>query len=150
MAIEFTLPAESVFGILAAVIALGILALFLLFFWIWSILHCLLTGRLTIGQKILWIVVLLIFNIIGTFIYLIVMAFGGQKEEKMAKKDSFKGKRLTRSKKNRIVAGVCAGLGDYLDIDPTIVRLIWVLLIFFSFGAAILAYIIAWIVIPEK
>ena len=60
-----------------------------------------------------------------------------------------KKKRLYRSKKERIIGGVCGGIAEYLDTDPTIVRLIWILgsLIW---GAGILAYLIAWIIIPEK
>lgn len=56
-------------------------------------------------------------------------------------------KRLYRNKKNAKLAGVCAGLGDYFDIDPVIVRLVFVLTIFW--GAGIFAYIIAWIIVPE-
>ncbi|MEK6869236.1 MAG: PspC domain-containing protein [Nanoarchaeota archaeon] len=59
-------------------------------------------------------------------------------------------KRLYRSKKDRIIAGVCAGIGEYLGFDPTVVRLLWVLFTFLSMGAGILAYIIAWIIIPER
>jgi phage shock protein C len=58
-------------------------------------------------------------------------------------------KKLLRSK-NRMIAGVCAGIGEYLKIDPTIIRLLWVVFSFFSMGAGVLAYIIAWIIIPEK
>lgn len=60
-----------------------------------------------------------------------------------------KRKRLYRSSKNRIIAGICGGLGEYLKIDPTLIRLIWAFsIIFLGFG--ILAYIIAWIIIPLK
>ena len=58
-------------------------------------------------------------------------------------------KRLYRSKKERILGGVCAGIGNYFDIDPVLVRLLWVIATL-MFGAGILAYIIAWIIIPEK
>lgn len=58
-------------------------------------------------------------------------------------------KRLFRSKKDRILGGVCAGVADYLDVDPTIVRLIWVLLTL-AWGAGLLLYIIAWIIVPEQ
>ena len=58
-------------------------------------------------------------------------------------------KRLYRSKKERIIAGVCGGLGEYFGIDPTIVRIIWVLLGLMG-GSGIIAYIIAWIIIPEE
>jgi len=57
-------------------------------------------------------------------------------------------KRLMRSKDKK-VAGVCAGLGDYFDLDPTIVRILFVV-IFFAGGASLLAYLIMWIVMPEE
>ncbi len=59
-------------------------------------------------------------------------------------------KRLYRSKKDRMIAGVCSGIAEYLDADPTIVRLIWGIGTLISAGLGILAYIIAWIIIPEK
>lgn len=57
-------------------------------------------------------------------------------------------KRLQRSRHNRMIAGVCGGVAEYFDIDPTIVRLIWVLL-GFAYGSGLLAYVIAWVIIPE-
>ncbi len=59
-------------------------------------------------------------------------------------------KTLTRSKSNRMIAGVCAGLGDYLDIDPTIVRLLFVLGFFTFNGAMLIVYLIMAIVTPEQ
>lgn len=56
-------------------------------------------------------------------------------------------KKLYRSQTNKKLAGVCGGLAEYLNIDPTIVRLIWVLATLFV-GCGILAYIIALIVMP--
>ena len=59
-------------------------------------------------------------------------------------------KTLTRSRSNRMIAGVCAGLADYLNIDPTVVRLLFVLGFFgFHFGIFI-AYLIMAIVTPEE
>lgn len=58
-------------------------------------------------------------------------------------------RRLTRSRRDRVVAGVCGGLGNYLGIDPVWVRIGFVVLTFVSSGAAILAYVVGWIVIPE-
>lgn len=58
-------------------------------------------------------------------------------------------KTLTRSRSNRMVAGVCAGLGDYLKIDPTIIRLLFVLGFFTFHGAMLLVYLIMVIVTPE-
>ncbi len=60
-----------------------------------------------------------------------------------------KGKKIYRSKTNRVIAGVCGGLGEYFNIDPTIVRLLWVILILAG-GSGIIAYIIAWVIIPEE
>ena len=57
-------------------------------------------------------------------------------------------KKIYRSKTDRKIAGVCGGIAEYLDIDPTLVRLLWVLLVMFA-GTGILGYIICAIVIPE-
>ena len=59
-------------------------------------------------------------------------------------------KKLTRSKSNRMIAGVCAGLGEYLGIDPTVVRLLFVLAFFGLHGGLLLAYLIMAIVVPEQ
>ena len=58
-------------------------------------------------------------------------------------------RKLYRSRKNRMLCGVCGGLGEYLGVDPTIVRILWILFSL-AYGAGILAYILACIVIPEK
>ena len=57
-------------------------------------------------------------------------------------------KKLYRSTSNKMIAGVCSGLAEYINIDPTIVRLIWALIALS--GAGVLAYLIAAIIIPEK
>jgi len=59
-------------------------------------------------------------------------------------------KKLYRSKKNRMIAGVCGGIADYFDVDPTLIRLLWVFGSLLSLGAGILVYIIAWIIVPEE
>ncbi|HLA87924.1 MAG TPA: PspC domain-containing protein [Anaerolineales bacterium] len=59
-------------------------------------------------------------------------------------------KPLTRSKSNRMIAGVCAGLADYLNIDPTVVRLLFVLGFFLAGPGIIIAYLIMAIVTPEQ
>jgi len=56
-------------------------------------------------------------------------------------------KRLMRSSRDKKIAGVCAGLAEYFDLDPTIVRVIWFLAVFFA-GTGFLVYIILWIVLP--
>jgi phage shock protein C len=58
-------------------------------------------------------------------------------------------RRLYRSRYQKKLGGVCAGLADFFQIDVTLVRLIWVLLVVF-YGAGVLAYIIAWIIIPQE
>lgn len=57
-------------------------------------------------------------------------------------------KKLYRSSRQNIVAGVCGGLAEYLNIDVTIIRLIWVLTLFAG-GAGLVVYIIAAIIIPK-
>ena len=58
-------------------------------------------------------------------------------------------KKLYRSNSSKLVAGVCGGIGEYLNVDPTLVRLIWVLFCCLG-GSGFLAYIIAAIIIPSK
>lgn len=57
-------------------------------------------------------------------------------------------KRLYRSSTNCMIAGVCGGIGEYFNIDPTLVRLAWVIFSVLG-GSGILAYIIAAIIIPR-
>lgn len=59
-------------------------------------------------------------------------------------------KTLTRSTSNRMIAGVCAGLGEYLGIDPTIVRLLTVLAFFTGFGGIAIVYLVMAIIVPEQ
>lgn len=58
-------------------------------------------------------------------------------------------KKLYRSRSKRMICGVCGGVGEYLNIDPTVIRLLWVVLSFVGFSGVI-AYIIAAIIIPEE
>lgn len=57
---------------------------------------------------------------------------------------------LYRSRTDRMLGGVCAGLGDHFDLDPTVVRLLAVLLLLIGNVAAVLVYLIMWIVVPEE
>ncbi|MEN6343241.1 MAG: PspC domain-containing protein [Methanospirillum sp.] len=59
-------------------------------------------------------------------------------------------KELKRSRTDRMVAGVCGGIGEYLEIDPNVIRLIWVVVTVFTVGTGVLAYLLAWLVIPEE
>lgn len=58
-------------------------------------------------------------------------------------------KKLYRSRNDRVLGGVCGGIGNYFDIDPVIIRVLGVVA-FFTVGVGFLAYIIAWIIIPEE
>jgi phage shock protein C len=59
-------------------------------------------------------------------------------------------KRLYRaSKKDSIIAGVAAGIANYFDLDPVLVRLIWVV-VSLAWGLGVIAYLIAWIIMPRK
>lgn len=57
-------------------------------------------------------------------------------------------RRLYRSRTDRMLGGVAGGLGDYFDVDPVLVRLAWVALAFAGIG--VIAYIVAWIVVPQE
>lgn len=59
-------------------------------------------------------------------------------------------KRLYRSKDKRIIFGICGGIGDYFNLDPVLIRLVWLLLSFFTGGAGFLVYLILIFVIPEE
>lgn len=58
-------------------------------------------------------------------------------------------KKLYRSKKDCVIGGVCGGIAEYFDVDPTLVRLLAILIFFFG-GSGIIAYIIGWIIIPQN
>ena len=58
-------------------------------------------------------------------------------------------KRLTRDTKNQKIAGVCAGLAKYFDIDPRLVRVLWIISVC-ALGTGIIAYAVCWFVMPEE
>jgi len=58
-------------------------------------------------------------------------------------------KPLARPRLNRKIAGVCAGFAQYLDLDPSLVRILWVLLVFCG-GFGLLGYVVAWVIMPEE
>jgi phage shock protein PspC (stress-responsive transcriptional regulator) len=128
------------------IIFVFIFIMFLFIFWLWALIDCL-SSRLNTTEKLFWLFIILFFHLIGALLYFI---FSKAKGGRIVEAKNFKGKRLLRSKKNRIIAGVCGGIGKYLGIDPTVIRLLWVLFTFFSAGAGVVAYIVAWIIIPEE
>ncbi len=64
----------------------------------------------------------------------------------MAKDDSGKVRKFYRSKSNKMLAGVCGGLGEYFGVDPLLFRLLFVIFL----GPALLFYLLAWILAPEN
>jgi len=103
-------------------------------------------------EKLAWIFIF--FAMVG---YLALLVF--RREEKRPAREEFvmaktKGepaqiKRLYRSGKDKILGGVCGGMAEYLNVDPVIIRLLWVASIFIG-GFGILLYIICWIIIPRN
>lgn len=59
-------------------------------------------------------------------------------------------KKLMRSHVNKMICGVCGGIGEYFNIDPTIIRLIWALVTVCGAGSGLLVYIIAAVIMPEN
>lgn len=60
-------------------------------------------------------------------------------------------KKLYKSRDNKMLSGVCGGIGEYFTIDPTLIRLLWVLLTIMSLGfGGLIAYIICAMIIPEN
>lgn len=59
-------------------------------------------------------------------------------------------KKLYRSTENKVIGGVCGGLGEYFEVDPTLVRVIAVVLFLATQGFALLAYIVGWVIIPKR
>ncbi|KQY56534.1 PspC domain-containing protein [Nocardioides sp. Root140] len=64
--------------------------------------------------------------------------------------NDFARKRLTRSRQDNMLGGVCAGVADYFNIDLALVRVLTVVAALFSFGTVALAYVAAWVLMPES
>lgn len=59
-------------------------------------------------------------------------------------------KKLYRSLDERMLAGVCGGLGKYLNTDPTVIRILFVVLTLIGFGGGIILYLAMWLIVPEE
>jgi phage shock protein C len=57
---------------------------------------------------------------------------------------------LMRSRDGRMLAGVCAGIAEYLGLDVTVIRVIWAVVSVLTGGAGVLAYLAAWVIIPDE
>lgn len=130
---------------------LCILLFILLFFifWVWMLVDCIKSDLKDI-EKLIWVLIILFLNIIGALLYLFFVKLNkNYKTITIKMKAGKKIKRLYRSRENRVLGGVCGGIGEYFNIDPTLIRLLWILFVFLG-GSGILAYIIAWIIIPKE
>jgi phage shock protein C len=58
-------------------------------------------------------------------------------------------KKIYRSREDRVLLGICGGIGEYLNVDPNVIRLLWIIFMFAG-GTGLLAYIVAFFVIPER
>jgi len=65
-------------------------------------------------------------------------------------KESEEYKRLYRSGKNKFLGGVCGGVAEYFKIDPTLIRIIWAIIVFFPPGLGIILYTLFWIFVPRN
>jgi len=90
--------------------------------------------------------------VIVLLIALLILVFKHGRTEKKYRRNKVNSgnmNRLYRSGKDKLLGGVCGGFGEYFDLDPVLVRIIWVILAFASLGTAVLIYIILWILIPR-
>ena len=54
------------------------------------------------------------------------------------------------AEKDSMIGGVCAGIANYFGVDPTLIRLAWVLMTIFSLGTGMLGYLVMWIIMPRR
>ena len=59
------------------------------------------------------------------------------------------GKKLTRPRNGKMLAGVCAGIANYFNLDPTLIRVAYALLTVFTVFAGVIVYLLMWIIVPE-
>ena len=143
------------------VMALSILAIFfgimVLGVWIWALIDCL-SSKLRSKEKILWLIIILFFNLLGAILFLLLGRNYQDDIDDAKSLDTYKTKtnksqlrrELTRDLANRMIEGVCSGIAKYFDFDVTLVRLLWVLMTFMTSGFGLLFYIIAAIIIPPE
>jgi phage shock protein PspC (stress-responsive transcriptional regulator) len=134
------LPAWRNTGSTGAGILLIILGLLLLFAWPRWLGHLLSTG-------IIWVIIpgLLLAVGLGLLLGLLLT----RARDSVAEVQSQRGP-LYRARSHRMLAGVCAGLARYFNLDPTVVRLLWVLFSLASLGLALLIYVVMILVVPEE
>lgn len=103
---------------------------------------------LAFASRAFWPAVLIL---VGFFIIRIALSSRGSETGKpmgFSPSLPIAGTRLMRSRKNRMIAGICGGIAEYFNVDPTLIRVAVVLLMLLPSGPIFIAYLIAWIVIP--
>jgi len=83
-------------------------------------------------------------------LFMVVGAFYGERKWWKDARLPVSGTVLRRSRSERMIAGVCGGIGVYFNIDPTLVRLLWVIATLGTAGAGVVAYLVATLVLPEE
>ncbi len=141
----------SGFGIPFLLMPFLVFLVFVLILWIWAIFDCV-SSSLRAEEKLLWLLIILLAPLIGAILYFILARNLALERNKSSRKGKGqKGKILTRDSSNKIIAGVCSGIAKYFDIDPTLVRLLWVVVtVLTGFWPSILIYLVAWAIMPEK
>lgn len=122
----------------------AVAGIIMLLLWLWSLVDCIRSDMRT-SDKILWTLMIVLLNIIGSLLYFLFRKANTKSQIHPTNKKN----RLVRSSDDRILAGVCAGIGDYFRTDPAIIRVLWVLLTIFSVGTGILLYLIAAVIMPS-
>ncbi|MGM5488037.1 MAG: PspC domain-containing protein [Nanobdellota archaeon] len=109
--------------------------------WIWALVD-IVVSRLDAAEKLIWILIVVYFHMLGAIVYFVVV-------RALDKRLVHSTKKLERT--NKVLGGVAGGIGAYLDMDPTVIRLLWIVLtVFGGVIPGVLAYLIAWAIIPEK
>ena len=94
----------------------------LFFVWLWAIIDCLNSNH-SINQKIFWIIIIIFVPVVGIIMYAIFSKAMHEHIDYSIKRHI---KIFEKVKDDKMIAGVCGGFGEYLNIDPTIIRIIWI------------------------
>ena len=101
--------------------------------------------------RLLWILALFLSGGMALFAYLVFwIVMPEAPAHSRADADYARGRRLTRSRDERMISGVCGGLAEFLGMDTTLMRVLWVVATFISGGVTLIAYPIFWLVMPES
>lgn len=133
----------NVIGFPFMVILVMLLVLGTSIIWIWGLIDCLTSDKNSI-DKLIWGLIIFFLNFIGALLYFIL---GKANNRNFVDTKNMK---IRRSSKNKMLFGVCGGLGEYFKTDPTLIRLLWIAVTIISAGFGIIAYLIAAIVIPSQ